>query len=164
MCCTFCTSPGGGTHVGTEGPTMSKRWSLICVTVIVAASAAITSPVSAAPPDDTSVLREAVTVDGITEHMAALEAIANANLFEGVPTRATGTPGHEASVDYVVEKMEAAGFDVSLQQFGANIFFEEGPAAFERVSPDPLTYPRFDGLNGVWFTAEFSGDGDATDR
>ena len=33
--------------------------------------------------------------------------------FEGVPTRATGTPGHEASVDYVVDKMQAAGFNVS---------------------------------------------------
>ena len=141
---------------------MSKRWSVICATVIVAASAAIASPVSAATPQDTAPLREAVTVQGIKEHMAALEAIASANVFEGIPTRATGTPGHEASVEYVVEKLEAAGLDVSLQEFEANIFFEEGPAAFERVSPEPFVYPRFDGMNGVWFTAEFSGDGDAT--
>ena len=106
--------------------------------------------------------RDAVTVEGITEHMAALEAIANANVFEGVPTRATGTPGHEASVEYVVGVMEAAGFNVTLQQFEADIFFEQGPACFERVSPDPVVYPRFDGLSGVWYTAEFSGDGDVT--
>ena len=57
--------------------------------------------------------------------MAALEEIANDNPFEGVPTRATGTPGHEESVDYVVDIMEAAGFNVSLQQFEADIFFEQ---------------------------------------
>jgi hypothetical protein len=120
-------------------------------------------PAQAAPPVDTSVLRDAVTVDGITDHMAALEAIANANVFEGVPTRATGTPGHEDSVDYVVGVMEAAGFDVSLQPFEADIFFEQSPAAFERVAPPPAgPYPRYDGQNGVWYTADFSGDGDVT--
>ncbi len=103
-----------------------------------------------------------MTVDGITEHMDELEEIANDNFFDGVPTRATGTPGHEASVDYVVGVMEAAGFNVSLQQFEADIFFEEGPAAFERVSPDPVVYPRYDGEEGVWYTADFSGDGDVT--
>ena len=91
----------------------------------------------------------------------ALEAIANQNPFEGVPTRATGTPGHEASVEYVVDRMEAAGFNVSLQQFGADIFIEQS-AAFQQVAPIAITYPRFDGQQGVWYTADFSGDGDAT--
>ena len=119
-------------------------------------------PASAAPPIDTEPLRDAVTVEGITEHMAELEAIADANPFEGIPTRATGTPGHEASVEYVVEIMEAAGYEVTLQPFEADIFFEQGPAAFERVSPDPVVYPRYDGVTGVWYTADFSGDGDVT--
>ena len=113
-------------------------------------------------PLDTSALRDAVTVAGIEEHQAALEAIANANIFEGIPTRATGTPGHEASVDYVVDKMTAAGFNVSLQPFDADIFFEQAPAAFEQISPNPTVYPRYDGEDGVWYTADFSGDGDAT--
>jgi Zn-dependent M28 family amino/carboxypeptidase len=96
------------------------------------------------------------------EHQAALEEIANDNLFRGIPTRATGTPGHEDSVDYVVGKMEAAGFDVSVQDFEADIFFEEGPAAFQQTAPTPTTYVRYDGENGVWYTADFSGDGDVT--
>ena len=96
--------------------------------------------------------------------MAELEAIANANLFEGVPTRATGTPGHEASVEYVVDVMEAAGFNVTLQPFEADIFFEQAPAAFEQVAPNPIVYPRYDGENGVWYTADFSGDGDVDRR
>ena len=123
---------------------------------------AVASLASAAPPTDTSALRNAVTVDGIMEHLAALEAIANANVFEGVPTRATGTPGHEASVDYVVDKMKAAGFNVTLQPFEADIFFEQAPAVFEQIAPNPTIYQRYDGQDGVWYTADFSGDGDAT--
>ena len=123
---------------------------------------AVASVASAAPPTDTSALRNAVTVSGIEEHQAALEAIANDNIFEGIPTRATGTPGHEASVDYVVDKMTAAGFNVRLDPFDADIFFEQAPAAFEQTSPNQITYPRYDGQDGVWYTADFSGDGDAT--
>ena len=77
---------------------------LVTCGLAVAVSLSVAGPAVAAPPIDTEPLRDAVTVSGIREHIAALEAIANANLFEGVPTRATGTPGHEASVDYVVEK------------------------------------------------------------
>ncbi len=123
---------------------------------------AVASLASAAPPTDTSALRNATTVDGIMGHQAALEAIANENIFEGVPTRATGTPGHEASVDYVVDKMRAAGFNVSLDPFEADIFFEQAPAVFQQTAPTPTTYQRYDGQDGVWYTADFSGDGDAT--
>jgi Zn-dependent M28 family amino/carboxypeptidase len=130
--------------------------------VVVAASLSLASPAFAATRIDTEPLRDAVTVSGIREHLAALEAIANANVFEGVPTRATGTPGHEDSVDYVVQKMTAAGYIVSLQQFGADIFFEQAPAVFAQVAPNAITYPRYDGQTGVWYTAEFSGDGDVT--
>lgn len=132
----------------------------VAAAVAVASSIAVAGAATAAPPTDTSQLRDAVTVAGIMEHQAALEQIANANVFEGIPTRATGTPGHEASVENVVAKMEAAGFDVSLQEFEADIFFEQTAAEFARVAPDPETYPRYDGQTGVWYTASFSGDGD----
>jgi hypothetical protein len=67
-----------------------------------------------------------------------------------------------ASVDYVVTKMKAAGFSASLQPFETDIFFEQAPAVFEQVSPNAITYPRYDGQEGVWYTADFSGDGDVT--
>jgi Zn-dependent M28 family amino/carboxypeptidase len=139
---------------------MRKHLSLACA-LAVASSLLITSPASAASNINTEPLRSAVTVDGIREHLAALQAIADANLFEGVPTRATGTPGHEASVEYVVDRMEAAGFNVTLQKFEADIFVEQS-AAFEQIEPNAITYPRYDGELGVWYTADFSGDGDAT--
>jgi Zn-dependent M28 family amino/carboxypeptidase len=122
----------------------------------------VASSASAATPTDTKPLRDAVTVSGIREHLAALQTIADENEFEGIPTRATGTPGHVASQQYVIDKMEAAGFTVSTQQFGADIFFEQAPAEFARISPDPVTYTRYDGQTGVWYTADFSGDGDVT--
>ena len=128
----------------------------VLCTLLVAGSAA------AATPTDTKPLRDAVTVAGIREHLAALETIANANEFEGIPTRATGTSGHVASQQYVIQKMTAAGYTVSTQQFEADIFFEQGEAAFEQVTPNAVTYPRYDGQTGVWYTADFSGDGDST--
>ncbi len=138
---------------------LGKKKLLATATALVS-SLAVAGVATAAPPTDTERLRTAVTVAGIMQHQAALEVIANENPFEGVPTRATGTPGHEESVEYVVDKMTAAGFDVRRQQFEADIFFEQSPAEFARVSPEPTTYPRYDGENGVWYTAEYSGDGD----
>ena len=63
---------------------------------------------------------------------------------------------------YVIEKLTKAGWNVTTQPFKADIFFEEGPAAFERKSPNPVVYQRYDGEDGVWYTADFSGDGDVT--
>jgi hypothetical protein len=58
--------------------------------------------------------------------------------------------------------MRAAGFNVTLQEFKADIFFEQADAVFARIAPDATTYERFDGIDGVWYTADFSGDGDVT--
>ena len=140
---------------------MRKHRPLACAAAMVGALA-VASPAVAATPTNTKPLRDAVTVSGMREHLAALQKIANQNLFRGIPTRATGTPGHVASQAYVIKKMKAAGLNVSTQQFEADIFFEEGPAAFERTSPNPVAYERYDGDSGVWYTADFSGDGDST--
>ena len=139
-----------------------KTRKALAAALAVAGSLTVAGVASAATPVDSSRLRQAVTVGGITEHQQALEDIANANLFDGVPTRATSTPGHEKSVEYVAARMKAAGFNVTLQPFTAAIFFEQAPAVFQQVAPNPTTYPRYDGTDGVWYTAEFSGAGDVT--
>ena len=140
---------------------MRKHRPLACAAAVVGALA-LASPAVAATPTNTKPLRDAVTVAGMREHLAALENIAKKNPFNKIPTRATGTPGHVASQAYVIDKMKTAGFNVSTQQFEADIFFEQAPAAFERVSPNPVVYERYDGESGVWYTADFSGDGDVT--
>jgi Zn-dependent M28 family amino/carboxypeptidase len=58
-------------------------------------------------------LLECVTLEGVREHQAAFQAIANAN----GGTRAAGTPGYQASVQYVVDTMTAAGYNVTLNSF-----------------------------------------------
>ena len=76
---------------------------------LLSASAAIAKP----PDVDSSKLETAVTVAGIVEHQQALQNIANLN----GGTRATTTPGYTASVAYVRETMERAGYNVSISNF-----------------------------------------------
>jgi hypothetical protein len=56
---------------------------------------------------------ECVTLEGVREHQAAFQAIADAN--GGTP--AAGTPGYTKSVEYVVWKLKAAGWDVEPNEF-----------------------------------------------
>ena len=56
-------------------------------------------------------------------HLSKLQDIANAN--NG--TRAVGTRGYEASVDYVVNTLRNSGFDVQTPEFSARVFHAEKP-------------------------------------
>jgi Zn-dependent M28 family amino/carboxypeptidase len=58
-------------------------------------------------------LLDCVTLDGVRAHQAALQAIADAN----GGTRAAAAPGYDASVDYVIDTLEAAGWSVDTDQF-----------------------------------------------
>ncbi|MGF2945530.1 M28 family metallopeptidase [Mycobacterium sp. Lab-001] len=68
-------------------------------------------------------LHRKVTTDAMMAHLSKLQDIANAN--NG--TRAVGTPGYEASVDYVVETLRGKGFDVQTPEFSARVFHAEKP-------------------------------------
>ena len=68
-------------------------------------------------------IRNKVTTDAMMAHLTKLQDIANAN--NG--TRAVGTPGYEASVDYVVETLRHSGFDVQTPEFSARVFHAEKP-------------------------------------
>ncbi|MCV7230179.1 M28 family metallopeptidase [Mycolicibacterium komossense] len=63
-------------------------------------------------------LRQQVTTDAMMTHLQKLQDIANAN--NG--TRAVGTPGFDASVDYVAGELRAKGFDVQTPQFDVKVF------------------------------------------
>lgn len=84
---------------------------VVLVTVAVGALAA--APAAAGPKscenrtnDTIAKLLECVTLTGVREHQAAFQAIADAN----GGNRFSGLPGHDASVDYVVDRLEAAGY------------------------------------------------------
>jgi len=64
-------------------------------------------------PDLSSELREAVGVEGIMGHARRFQAIAD----EHGGNRAAGTPGYDASADYVADKLRGAGYEVEVQSF-----------------------------------------------
>ncbi|SPM29158.1 M28 family metallopeptidase [Mycobacterium terramassiliense] len=69
-------------------------------------------------------LHDKVTADAMMAHLSKLQDIANAN--NG--TRAVGTPGYEASVEYVVNTLRNSGFDVQTPEFSARVFHGDKPA------------------------------------
>jgi Zn-dependent M28 family amino/carboxypeptidase len=81
-----------------------------------------------------SSLLECVDADGAMEHLEALQAIADDN----GGNRAAGLPGYDASVDYVVETLEAAGWNVSIDEFP---YTYVGPSTLDQILPAPASYP-----------------------
>lgn len=115
--------------------------------------AAMLVPVSAASAVDdvnTNKLRKAVTVGNILTHERVLQRIANNN--DG--TRASGTPGFEASADYVKKQLKKAGYKVSEQKFEFPFYQEVSPATLAQVSPTPTPYEVA--------TLDYSGSGNVT--
>ncbi|WP_438856304.1 M28 family metallopeptidase [Agromyces sp. M3QZ16-3] len=80
-----------------------------------------------------SSLLACVDADGAMEHLQELQDIADAN----GGNRAAGTEGYEDSVEYVVETLEAAGWDVSIDDFD---FTYVGPAELQQISPFSAVY------------------------
>ena len=58
-------------------------------------------------------LLECVRLDGVMEHLEAFQTIADAH----GGTRADQTPGYAASVDYVVDVLEGAGWSAEVVPF-----------------------------------------------
>jgi Zn-dependent M28 family amino/carboxypeptidase len=118
----------------------------------------VIAPAATAAPDPNNIsskLRKGVTVQGITQHLQALQNIATAN----GGTRASGTPGYAASRDYVAGRLHAAGLNVSIQQFDFAFFRKTGPASFSRTSDDPdTTFTEGEDFNVM----DYSGSGTAT--
>lgn len=77
-----------------------------------------------------------VTLEGVREHQAAFQAIANAN----GGNRFAGLPGFDASVNYVVQRMTAAGYNVSTQPFDYLAFTPLGPSTLQQTAPGSVVY------------------------
>ena len=96
-------------------------------------------------------LRKAVTLEGVRAHQAALQSIADMN----GGTRVSGTPGYTASANYVVGKLEAAGYDVTRQAFPFDYFEELATPTFQ-VGTTTYSSPT------DFATMTYSGSGDVT--
>jgi Zn-dependent M28 family amino/carboxypeptidase len=145
--------------------TMSGRARLICAATAGLALFA-TSLLGAAPaaasvggkPDPAKCnsaeqLVECVTLDGVRTHLAAFQQIADDN----GGTRASGTPGYAASVEYVADQAREAGLDVTTQDFEFP-FFQLSDQSFAQTAPTPTTYAA----NTDFAAMTFSGGGDVT--
>ena len=97
-------------------------------------------------------LLECVTAQGVLEHMEAFQKIADNSTDPVYPdTRAAGTEGYAASVDYVSGLLEEAGYQVSLDPVDVTFNF---PALLQQTAPTSATYQ-----SGVFTN---SGAGDVT--
>ena len=85
---------------------------LLLLTGLLAGCSSRPGPPAAAP-DLGRGLAGKVTADRMLAHLRALQDIANANKGN----RAAGTPGYDASVDYVAKALRSRGFDVTTPQF-----------------------------------------------
>lgn len=104
--------------------------------------------------DSVRKLLECVTLEGVLEHQEAFAEIADAH--DG--NRSAGTPGYDASVDYVEERLTRAGYVVTRQAFDVFSFEEVGPSVLQQTSPADVTY-----VEGVDFAATpHSEPGDVT--
>src|SRR5687767_10825250 len=93
---------------------ISKAIRLLSIVAVLAMSLAYVPGAKAGPKscdnrtnDTFQKLTECVTLSGVREHQAALQDIADDN----GGNRAAGTSGYDASVDYVVARMRAAGYN-----------------------------------------------------
>ena len=95
-----------------------------CRHLMLAASLAVAllapAAAQAAPNNNNSAkLRAAVTAEGIMEHEAALQELAQ---IDDYGNRLSGTPGYDASAEYVAERAAAAGLEVMFQDFDYDYF------------------------------------------
>jgi Zn-dependent M28 family amino/carboxypeptidase len=125
-----------------------KRWialSAVCALVLAAPASAAT---------DSSNYRAHIKLAKLVKHLQALQDIADAN--DG--TRASGTPGYTASVNYVADKLRDKGFNVTIQDFEFPFFQELAAPKLEQVAPTAKPYVE----TVDFFTMTYSGSGDVT--
>ena len=118
---------------------MRKRTTLAAAAIAAGllVATAVSPVADAATPVDTSELRTAVTVDGVRAHQQALQDIADAN--GGI--RLSGTPGYDASAQYVYDTLAATGyFDVTMQEFSFIGYRPLGPSTLEQTAPAAVSY------------------------
>src|SRR5687767_9721638 len=126
----------------------ARKWSLIraiSVLLLMALSLALFIPTALA--DDihqTQGFRNQVTLAGIREHQAAFQSHSDAN----GGNRVAGSPGYEASANYVVAKLQAAGYTVTSQNFPFLFNADATPPVFTQVSPASASY-----VDGVDFAS-----------
>jgi len=90
----------------------SKKSTLSLASALLLAGTLL-SPLTASAAPAATVAAPDIPVANVQAHLTNLQSIATANSGN----RAHGRPGYRASIDYVKAKLDAVGFQTSLQQF-----------------------------------------------
>jgi Zn-dependent M28 family amino/carboxypeptidase len=98
--------------------------------------------------DFAATLQKRVTADAMMAHLKKLQEIANAH--DG--NRALGTPGYDASVDYVANTLRDKGFDVQTPEFEVRLPYADEPSltvSGDKVAARPLEFTKGTPPEGV---------------
>jgi Zn-dependent M28 family amino/carboxypeptidase len=112
-----------------------------------------TQPSAPAGPTTTATefaetLRQRVTDEAMMTHVTRLQEIAD----EHGGNRALGTPGYDASIDYVANALRDKGFDVQTPEFEVRLSFADEPALTvggATIAAKPLEFTIGTPPNGV---------------
>ncbi|MEU7003071.1 M28 family metallopeptidase [Nonomuraea sp. NPDC046570] len=129
----------------------------LAVTTAVALPLTFVAPANASPVSDVlaHLLTKAVKPQNVKKHLTKFQEIAEAN----GGSRHAGSPGYEASVAYVSDKLRKAGYKVTYTNVEFPINWEElAPPVLERTAPSPKTYAT----PADFVTVASSGSGDVT--
>lgn len=117
---------------------------------------------AADPPATCETLESAITRDRLETHLRALEAIA----IDAHGTRAAGTPGFDASADYVRDTLEAAGYEVTFTEPFTFLFNAALGDSLLEIQTDPAITFQFDsnqdGLDADFMRIGGAAPGDIT--
>ena len=134
-------------NLGAVKCTPRTPWLVVPVAALVALAPGCSRPADTAQPimenkaalEFATELRGRLSVEAMVAHLAKLQDIADAH----GGNRAVGTPGYDASVDYVVEVLRGQGFDVQTPELQTR-YFEPGEAALTvggaEVKANPLQF------------------------
>ena len=133
---------------------------LLCVVVTAALVATMNISASAKDACSTQVndtaakLLPCITEADLMNHMQAFENIAIANPGpDGHPSRNSGEPGYWASVQYVANQMQQAGYDVTIQPYRFNYYAYKSIPTLSEVSPTAANFT----LNTDWSSGQSTG-------
>ncbi|MBG0820457.1 M20/M25/M40 family metallo-hydrolase [Planomonospora sp. ID91781] len=120
---------------------------------------ALTTPASASTVDVPDVLATAMTYQvkgkNVHKHLEKFQEIATAN----GGNRAAGSPGYDASLAYVQDKLRRAGYTTSTTDVEFPLSWEEfSPAVLQQTAPEAKTYT----VGTDFVTVHSSGGGDVT--
>jgi hypothetical protein len=137
----------------------SRLLGLLCVAVAVGLFAAANAGAkgvncSTQVNDSAATLLPCITKTDLLTHMQAFEKIAQDNLGpDGHPSRNSGEPGYRASVDYVANLMQQAGYDVTIQPYRIPYYAYKSIPTLTEISPTAANFV----LNVDWTPGQSTG-------